>query len=278
MPRLPDHVPFTMIPNFILDEKLDSLSEGELKLLLMIYRKTVGFDKKFDEISYSQFASKSGLSRSTISHAIKALTKKGLVEVDKSHITNKYTYCLSETNSQPSSKFEPGVVQNSNLLPVQNSNTQKKPLKEKELNTSSSTDLSGDVQQVTTYWNEIFPNTLDYSNTWLLKQVEKAVKHFTVDQLKEAIFRRSTCNYYQEVKPNLLNKPSSFFPYPETIDNDLKRAPKGIYNYDNMINLVTSSNWTTDDFEKVIEIQDKSGRPMWKLKNNNINPSYTKTL
>jgi len=266
-----------MIPNFVFDECLESLSEGELKILMMIYRQTVGFDKKADKISYSQFAAKSGLSRSTISQAVKKLTRKGLVEVDRSRTTHQYTYCLPDTNSQLGSKSEPIAIQNSNHLPVQNSNTQKKTLKEKELNTSSSTDLSDDVRDVSTYWNEVFPNTLDYSNTWLLKQVEKAVTQFTVDQIKEAIFRRNACSYYQEVKANLLNKPSSFFPYHETIANDLKRAPKGIYNYENMINVVTSSNRTTDDFEKVLEIKDKSGNPMWKLKNktNNTNPVHT---
>ena len=277
MPRLPQNTCFTMIPNFVFDKCLESLSEGELKILMMIYRQTVGFDKKADKISYSQFAAKSGLSRSTISQAVKKLTRKGLVEVDRSRTTHQYTYCLPDTNSQLGSKSEPIAIQNSNHLPVQNSNTQKKTLKEKELNTSSSTDLSDDVRDVSTYWNEVFPNTLDYSNTWLLKQVEKAVTQFTVDQIKEAIFRRNACSYYQEVKANLLNKPSSFFPYHETIANDLKRAPKGIYNYENMINVVTSSNRTTDDFEKVLEIKDKSGNPMWKLKNktNNTNPVHT---
>lgn len=277
MPRLPEHICFTMIPNFVFDECLASLSEGELKVLMVIYRKTVGFDKKADQISYSQFSAKGGLSRSTISRAIKSLTKKKMIEVDRSGVTNQYTYCLAETNHKPSSKFEPEVVQNSNRLPVQNSNTQKKALKEKELNTSSSTDFSDGVKQVADYWNEVFSKTLNYSNTWILKQIEKALKRFTVDEVKEAIFRRSTCKYYREEKPKLLSKPNSFFPYLETIANDLERAPKGIYNYENMVHMVTTSSWTTDDFEKVLEIQDKSGRPMWKLKNNNktINPSYT---
>jgi len=263
MPRLPENTPFTMIPNFVFDENLGSLSEGELKIVLIIYRQTVGFNKKADKISYSQFEAKSGLSRSTISQAIKKLTRKGLIEVDRSRTTNEYTYCLPEETSYPSSKSEPGSVQNSNQQLVQNSNSQKKAFKE-ELNTSS-TDLSKDICKDATYWNEVFPNTLDYSDVWIKKHLKKAADSFTVKQIKEAIFRRSTCKYYQEVKPNLIDKPGSFFPYPETIENDLERSPKGIYNYDKMIHLVTSSNWTTDDFEKVIEIEDKLGRPMWKL-------------
>jgi len=34
-----------MIPNVILDKYLELLSEGELKILLVIYRQTVGFKK-----------------------------------------------------------------------------------------------------------------------------------------------------------------------------------------------------------------------------------------
>lgn len=279
MPRLPESTCFTMIPNFIFDEHLESLSEGELKILLMIYRQTVGFDKKSDKISYSQFITKSGLSRSTISHAIKGLTKRGLIEVDRSQTTNAYTYCLPGIHSQPGSKFEPAVVQNSDCQPVQNSNTQKKVSKEKELNTSS-TDLSEDIWQVASYWNEVFPNSLEYSNTWIINHIETAVQSFTVKQLKEAIFRRSACSYYQEMKPNLIDKPSSFFPYPQTIANDLDRVPRDIYSYDKMIDLVTSSNWTTDDFERVHEVEDESGLPMWKLKSNHLNtiPYISKAL
>jgi|GEM_PF-3112912 len=45
MPRLPEVTCFTMIPNVILDKYLELLSEGELKILLVIYRQTVGFKK-----------------------------------------------------------------------------------------------------------------------------------------------------------------------------------------------------------------------------------------
>ena len=150
MPRLPKNVCFTMIPNFIFDDYLESLSDGEMKILMMIYRQTVGFDKKADKISYSQFITKTGLSRSTISQAIKGLIRKGLIEVNRSQTTHEYTYCLPETGFPSSSEFELGAVQNSNQKVVRNSNTQKKALKEKELNTTSSTDFD-DVTKVIEY-------------------------------------------------------------------------------------------------------------------------------
>lgn len=270
MPRLPENTCFTMIPNFIFDEYLESLSEGELKILMMILRKTVGFDKKSDEISYSQFIARSGLSRSTISHAIKELTKKGLVEVDRSRRTNEYTYCLPETDSQSSSKFEPRTVQNSNTQPVRNLDPQKKTLKESKRNTTSSSDLSDDLIEVVQYWNKTFSNTLDPSDSKLVKCIEKALNNFTVKKIKKAIFNRSHCSYYRDKKPQLLNKPSAFFPYPETIANDLSRNPECIFDYDEKNQRIWDKKNVDEDFEILWDRKDEEGRPMWKLSTSNF--------
>jgi phage replication O-like protein O len=278
MPRLPDHISFTMIPNFILDGYLEELSEGEIKILLAIYRKTVGFDKKCDQISYSQFVKQTDLSRSTISQAINSLEKKKLIKVDRSGFINSYTYCIPRIKKAGSSKSELELVRNSNRQPVQNSNTQKKRLKETEINTTtSSTYYSDDLQEVIDYWNDTFPKSLDSSDHKTIEHISRALQQFTLKELKEAIFRRSTCSYYQDNKPHLLNKPNAFFPYPETIANDLTRSSVGIYTYDEMVRRVTASNLTTDDFIKTPDINDKKGHPMWKPKtdhqtNKNIKP------
>ncbi|NGP89694.1 replication protein [Fodinibius halophilus] len=260
MPRLPDHVSFTMIPNFIFDEQLESLSGGELKILLMIYRKTVGFDKKSDKISYSQLVEFTGLSKSTISQGIKGLVHKKLVKIDRTENTNRYTYCLPDINISGSSKIEPEVVQKSNTQPVRKSNTQKKVPKETEKNTTSSSNLSEDLWEVINYWNTIFPNTLNPDDPSKVKDIEEALDQFTVKQIKQAIFMRSKCSYYRDNKPQLLNKPSAFFPYPETIANDLERKSRDMYDFQEMINKVTSSNLTTDDFEQLADSE------IWVLK------------
>ena len=46
---------YTMIPNYIIDRKLPFLSGTELKVLLYILRRTLGFRKSGDLISLSQF-------------------------------------------------------------------------------------------------------------------------------------------------------------------------------------------------------------------------------
>lgn len=265
MSRLPEGISFTMVPNFILDEWLRVLSGSEFVLLMIIYRKTVGFDKKYDEISYSQFIKYTNLSRSTISAAIESLEDQELIKVDRSRVTNRYTYCLSEHQIHPkenmldSSIIEPIEVQKSNSTAVRKSNTQKKLPKETERNTTSSK-LSDDLWEVINYWNKVFPNTLNPDDSAKVKDIEEALDQFTVRQIKQAILMRSKCSYYRDNKPQLLNKPSAFFPYPETIANDLERKSQDMYDYQEMINKVTSSDLTTDDFERL------AGSDIWVMK------------
>lgn len=78
----------TQVPNIVFDTHLSSLTESEMKLLLVIIRQTFGwFDKATgqrktrDRISHGQFMKKTGLSRRVISQALKSLIEKNLVTV-----------------------------------------------------------------------------------------------------------------------------------------------------------------------------------------------------
>ncbi len=78
----------TQVPNVVFDIHLPSLTESELKLLLVIIRQTFGwFDKATgqrktrDRISHGQFMKKTGLSRRVITKALKSLIDKNLVTV-----------------------------------------------------------------------------------------------------------------------------------------------------------------------------------------------------
>lgn len=65
---------FTQIPNNLIDILMSkALNETEIKILLFIARKTYGFQKSSDQISYSQFQNKLGLSRPTITVTLKRL-------------------------------------------------------------------------------------------------------------------------------------------------------------------------------------------------------------
>lgn len=80
--------PYTKIPNILLDTHLPSLTEAELKILLIIIRQTYGWIDKStgtrklrDRLSHSQFIAKTGLSRRAISIAINTLIGKSLIKI-----------------------------------------------------------------------------------------------------------------------------------------------------------------------------------------------------
>ena len=71
-----------------LNGMLEKLAKGkwtlyELKILLVIVRKTLGWRKESDWISYGQFEKATGIDRRNISRVIRSLEKKGIIEVDR---------------------------------------------------------------------------------------------------------------------------------------------------------------------------------------------------
>jgi phage replication O-like protein O len=69
----------TLIPNEVFDEYLPNLKLNELKVLLIILRQTIGYQKKQDWISSKQMEQKTGLSRRSISGAIDYLVTNNLI-------------------------------------------------------------------------------------------------------------------------------------------------------------------------------------------------------
>jgi DNA-binding transcriptional ArsR family regulator len=84
---------YTQVPDEFLDKMLPYLSGAETKIMLYLFRKTLGYKKFSDRLSLSQIANGcrrrtgepidegSGLSRSTVAVALKSLEKKGLIVV-----------------------------------------------------------------------------------------------------------------------------------------------------------------------------------------------------
>jgi len=70
---------FTQTPNDLFDHWLPKLCESELKVLLIILRKTFGWHKTRDYISISMLAKKTGMMEETVIKATKSLQKKGLI-------------------------------------------------------------------------------------------------------------------------------------------------------------------------------------------------------
>jgi phage replication O-like protein O len=83
------HSKTTPVPNVLFDAHLKRLSSAELKVLLVIIRKTLGWSdrqamngrKEVDWISNSQLKQITGCSRRAISSATESLVNKRLIEV-----------------------------------------------------------------------------------------------------------------------------------------------------------------------------------------------------
>jgi|GEM_PF-2406086 len=76
---------YTRLANEILEALcVINLSAYEFRVLMAIFRKTYGYQKKEDNISLSQIAAITHLSRSFVSRALRKLEFKGLIAVDRS--------------------------------------------------------------------------------------------------------------------------------------------------------------------------------------------------
>jgi phage replication O-like protein O len=133
---------YTKIPNALLDHIAD-LSEAELRIMLVIARKTIGWQKECDLISLTQFEQLTGLSRPSVNATLKLLIERGAVEQTGTGKRGVKCYRLSERLvnsvnqlSRATSKLsEPVLVNSVNQTSpglVNSVNTQKKLIKERE--------------------------------------------------------------------------------------------------------------------------------------------------
>jgi len=70
---------YTQTPNDLFDHWLPFLKEIELKVLLVILRKTFGWHKTRDKISLSQLESLTGSNQTRVLKAVKSLIEKGVI-------------------------------------------------------------------------------------------------------------------------------------------------------------------------------------------------------
>ncbi|MGC4044872.1 MAG: replication protein [Armatimonas sp.] len=79
---------YVPIPTFYIDKVMPSLTDAELRVLLIVMRQTLGWAaeeggrKRRDWITQSQFREKTGKSRDSITRAVAALVERGLLAVE----------------------------------------------------------------------------------------------------------------------------------------------------------------------------------------------------
>src|SRR5438034_9446048 len=93
------------VPNVLLDEVMPRISGSSLKVLLAIVRKTYGFQKQADKISFRQLQKLTGLSRDAVNRAIKELgdllkVKRGIKGVPSLAGVNEYSLNLDVSTGQ----------------------------------------------------------------------------------------------------------------------------------------------------------------------------------
>lgn len=72
---------YTQTPNELFDECMKKMGEAELRVTLAVIRKTMGYHKDRDAISYSQIMEMTGLSRSSTQDGINKAVEHGFIEI-----------------------------------------------------------------------------------------------------------------------------------------------------------------------------------------------------
>src|SRR5919199_3096549 len=96
-----DNPTTTPIPDVVFDRLMPVLSDGELRVLLYIMRRTFGFKKQSDNISIKQMVDGittrdgkvldygTGASRASVTRALRGLTEKGIVVAQRNRSAKK---------------------------------------------------------------------------------------------------------------------------------------------------------------------------------------------
>jgi hypothetical protein len=130
--------------------------------------------------------------------------------------------------------------------------------------TNTITTINDSVKKIISYWEDVFKVVVDTSEKKKLNiAIKSAIEKHGIEELKKAIYYRSQSDFYINDYPHLRDKPKSFFKYPDTIENDLKRAPFYYITYDEKVNKESqgiSINYETDHSK-----HDGQGRPMYKV-------------
>jgi phage replication O-like protein O len=111
---------FTQAPNYFFDVLLNQLSSTEVHVMCAIIRKTYGWHKAEDKISFSQLTKATGLALSTVQNAIKKLVDKGIVVSKIVEGVRAYSFLVEKKTleSQSASKEPlPENEQNKSYIP-----------------------------------------------------------------------------------------------------------------------------------------------------------------
>lgn len=245
---------FTMLPNIFLDKYMFNLSGAAVKIYLVITRKTIGWGKKENYISYSQFHKFTGLSKSSISSAIKELLILNLIKSRKEgeglkqtiyyEIIHEKTYSSDKKEGSSDSKIIPKEKNIGSIIrPTENfigskiehtkeSNNIKK--EEEKEDPATDVELSNNAYQEnkdTSSFSELKVKLKNYALTD--NQIKKVSTEFDEAYIKNKIKQLEFLKKY----------------HPEKIDGE------GRYLYNSII-----GKWDDQDYKTYLDNQNKTSQ------------------
>lgn len=74
-------MPWTKVPNYLIDQSMPTLRDTELRVLLVLLRQTVGWQREGKAVilSYRFLKAQTGRQSAAIAAALKSLRKRGLI-------------------------------------------------------------------------------------------------------------------------------------------------------------------------------------------------------
>lgn len=183
-----DESPYTKVPNSIFD--IEGLNIYERLILLFIVRKTIGFNKKSDGISLSQFVKFTGASKPTVLKAIENLKKMKCINVLKQTNStggkhyNRYTPLVNEIDylvKQIDKGSKGGLLGLVKQVDIQEENNTKENIQKRE--------------------REIDNIYFSLSDNEQLKETDRYIK----DLISESEYLKSQKGFSRKIKKQLAN-------------------------------------------------------------------------
>lgn len=87
---------YTQVPNALFDVAMCDMGAAELKVVLAVIRKTIGWHKQRDAISLSQLEEMTGLARANVIRGVREAAKNGWIRHYKAGRTSYYELALRE--------------------------------------------------------------------------------------------------------------------------------------------------------------------------------------
>lgn len=157
---------YTQVPNAIIDVMMKELSGSELKILLAICRKTIGWHKVSDSISFSQLKKLTGGGNDQCVEGLKRLELIGLISIQRiPGQANKIDLCLPTT---PETGEVPLPFQE-RTTPETGDTKETLQKKVKETLSPASAERKGknaEVKEITDYYQRLFLEEYEAKPTW----------------------------------------------------------------------------------------------------------------